>query len=316
MSLKISNQLILQTAKARNWPTRVVDENGGIIAVTPPGRSEVILKSSAHPAASIAQYFMAEKKQMFHRLASAANLPVPESVEYIESETSIDELVGTWNKLVVKPQDASHGNGVTVGCTTAEEVKTAIAVAEEYSSSVLLQQQVGGNDYRVLVIGAEVVAVTRRRPAFVRGDGTSMVRDLIVQENASESRAEGYSEKMNFINEKRSLEYLGDAADTIPVEGEEFTVLNVPNIGQGGQAINETDRISEVARQLAIETAGLLGLRCAGVDFLCEDIGSDDRGSFSVIEVNAIPSLSMHQLPHVGEPVDVASAFLDEIATL
>lgn len=311
--LQITNQLLLKAAQRRGWEWRVVDEEGGIIAIQPPGKAEIVLKSSAHPDARIAQYFMAEKKQVFHRLASSAGVPVPASVEFREGETSVVQLLEEWERVVVKPQNASHGNGVTVGCVSENEIESAIKHAYEFSDSVLLQQQVVGNDYRVLVIGDNVVAVTHRRPAYVVGDGVSSVEQLIRNENHSDARSEGYSEKMNFINEKRAHDFLQDKIGQVPAVGEEFTVLNVPNIGQGGQAINVTSELSDTARQLAIESARCIGLRCAGVDFIAPDIGSRERGDFAVIEVNAIPSFSMHELPHVGDPVIVSDFFLDEI---
>lgn len=311
--LQITNRLLLSAAEKLGWAHRIVDEDGGMIAITPPSRREIILKSSAHPDARIAQYFMAEKKQVFHRLASGAGVPVPASVEY-DGSTNIPELIEEWGSIVVKPQDASHGNGVTIGCSSENQVVHAIEQAQEFSDSILLQQQVQGNDYRVLVIGDDVVAVTRRRPAFVIGDGISSVEQLIIKENGGTTRAEGYSEKMNYINVDGARAFLGDKIQDVPQEGEEYTVLNVPNIGQGGQAINETEKISSLARQLALDAARVVGLRCAGVDFLSPDISSSDKGDFVVIEVNAIPSFSMHQLPHVGDPIDVSTLFLEEIA--
>ena len=118
---------------------------------------------------------------------------------------------------------------------------------------------------------------------------------------------------MCVIDREQALAYLGDRSKEIPCVGEEVVVYNVPNIGQGGQAVNVTDQIGEVASALAVKAAAMVGLRCSGVDLLCHDLGSDNPDDFAVIEINTMPSFVVHEYPHVGEPINVAEMFLREI---
>lgn len=303
----------MQAAQSRGWATQIIDEEGGLIEVTPDGKGAIRLKSSADPRADIPAYVIASRKDIFYRLGEKNDLPVPITNELRDFESAC-VLLDQYGKLVVKPNDASHGNGVSLGVDSPEKLKAAIALALKHSSSVLIQKQYSGNDYRVLVIGDEVVAATHRRPAFVVGDGEHTLSELIALENGSDKRAEGYSEKMCLINESAAKAYLGEAINEVPATGEERTVIEVPNIGQGGTSIDVTDSVSDLVRTTAIAAARMTGTRVAGVDFLAPSLSTNNPDEIVIIELNAIPSFGMHQLPNVGNAVDVASLFLDEIS--
>lgn len=313
MAIQVTNQLILNAAKNRGWTARIIDEKSGIIGVTPAGQAEIRLKSSADPRADILAYFIAARKDLFYRLGTQEDLPVPISIEY-EDDVTAQHFLEQHETLVVKPNDAAHGNGVSMSVTTPESLKRAIERANEFSETVLIQKQYFGNDYRVLVIGNEVVAATHRRPAFVVGDGQHTVEQLIRLENESDARAEGYTEKMCLINEAGARRFLGEKMHDVPASGEECTVLDVPNIGQGGASINVTNTVSDYVRGIAVKAAQMAGLRVAGVDILAEDLSVDSGDNLALIEINAVPSFGMHQLPNIGKPIDVASLFLDEIS--
>ena len=47
--LQITNRIIRATAEKMGWSNRIVSEGGGLIAVTPPGKQEIILKNGADP---------------------------------------------------------------------------------------------------------------------------------------------------------------------------------------------------------------------------------------------------------------------------
>ena len=78
--------------------------------------------------------------------------------------------VGT---VVVKPARGSRAVGISIGVSTPEQLRTAIAEAHRYCPDVLLEEFVAGEDLRVVVIDDEVVAAAVRRPATVIGDRPS-----------------------------------------------------------------------------------------------------------------------------------------------
>jgi D-alanine-D-alanine ligase-like ATP-grasp enzyme len=77
---------------------------------------------------------------------------------------------------VVKPARGEQGQGITVGVRTEDELIEAVELARRFCEDVLLEEIVEGEDLRVLVIGGEVVAAAVRRPATVRGTGSTPSR--------------------------------------------------------------------------------------------------------------------------------------------
>lgn len=70
--------------------------------------------------------------------------------------------------LVTKPVDGTHGDGVAVGIESIDEFKKGL----EYSfatgtNKVIVQEQIAGDDYRILVVGGKLVAAALRYPPSV-----------------------------------------------------------------------------------------------------------------------------------------------------
>ena len=75
---------------------------------------------------------------------------------------------------------------MSVGLTTDEAVAEAFEVAldEARGSSVVVERHVDGFDHRMLVVGGKLVAVAKRVPGHVVGDGKHTVEQLVEQVNA------------------------------------------------------------------------------------------------------------------------------------
>ena len=66
-----------------------------------------------------------------------------------------------------------------------------------------------GNDYRVLVIGNQVSAVSLRIPAHIVGDGKHTIAQLVEMKNNDERRGEGHKKPLSKIKiDEISLTYL------------------------------------------------------------------------------------------------------------
>src|SRR5258708_31228661 len=92
--------------------------------------------------------------------------------------------------LVVKPAaNTGGGVGVSTCVETPRQLLRAIAWARAYGPRILIEGQIPGNCYRVLVMDGEVLDTVLRRPPSVRGDGISTVRQLICGENRLRPRS-------------------------------------------------------------------------------------------------------------------------------
>jgi cyanophycin synthetase len=72
--------------------------------------------------------------------------------------------------VVVKPQDGNQGKGVTVNITDRAQLEEAYKNAADYGT-VMVERFLPGQDFRLLVVGDQLVAAARREPPQVLGDG-------------------------------------------------------------------------------------------------------------------------------------------------
>ncbi len=91
--------------------------------------------------------------------------------------------------VVVKPQDGNQGKGVTVNITTRPQLEAAYATALAYGSQVMVERFLPGHDFRLLVVGNQLVAAARRDPPQVLGDGLAQRGPVGRQVNQDPRRA-------------------------------------------------------------------------------------------------------------------------------
>ena len=130
----------------------------------------------------LAQKFTSNK-WLTYQICKKSSVPVPYTAMY-DKETDLKSLLSKYGTLVVKPLNGSHGDGITTDVETYEQLRKSIDLAHGYSDSVLIQQMVDGDDYRLLFLDYKLVSVVKRKPPFIIGDGKSTVSQLIGVINA------------------------------------------------------------------------------------------------------------------------------------
>src|SRR5699024_11888469 len=87
--------------------------------------------------------------------------------------------------IVLKPPDGSFGRGVVSNIASAGELADALVYVrgELGYKDVIIEQYIGGEDYRLYVVGDQVIAAMHRIPPNVTGDGNSTIKQLIKQKN-------------------------------------------------------------------------------------------------------------------------------------
>lgn len=249
-------------------------------------------------------------KSLTKRLLDEIGVPVARG----EVVRSADEAVRAARRLrlpvVTKPLDGNHGRGVSLGLKTEEEVRAGFEAAARHSRRVVIEEQLRGRDYRILVIDGRVAAVAERTPAQVTGDGVSTVAELIEQINADPRRGDGHANIMTRIKVDEAIHALlaesGLTLDSVPARGVVVPLRSTANLSTGGTAIDRTDEIHPENAMLARRAALAVGLDVAGIDLLAPDITRPVRETGGgVVEVNAAPGLRMHLAPSEGRPRDV-----------
>jgi len=257
-------------------------------------------------------------KEDTHNLLRDLGLPVPTQRMIYNQRAAVRSARHIGYPVVLKPLNANHGRGVSINLTSDEQVEAAFDFAREHGSSraVLVESFVEGFDHRMLVVNNELVAVAKRVPGHVKGDGKSTVEALIDKVNEDPRRGIGHEKVLTRLElDRPALELLalaGFDADTVLPEGEIFYLRNTANLSTGGTAIDLTDVVHPDNREMAVRAIRAVGLDVGGVDFLTADITESYKEvGGAIVEVNAAPGFRMHVAPSEGEPRDVAGKVMD-----
>jgi cyanophycin synthetase len=270
-----------------------------------------VTSSTPHIAVEIAS-----DKEETNRILADLGLPVPEQRLVYSEDDAVRAAAQIGYPVVVKPFNANHGRGVSLDIADPEHVRVAYEKAREHSRGVLVEGFARGFDHRILVIDGEVVAVSKRVPGHVVGDGESTITELVEEVNRDPRRGIGHEKVLTRIEldyqAKRLLDLLHYTPDTVCARGEVVYLRSTGNLSTGGTAVDLTDVIHPDNAEMARRAAGAVGLDVAGIDFITEDISLSYKGGGGIIcEVNAAPGFRMHTNPAEGIPRDVAGPVLD-----
>jgi cyanophycin synthetase len=259
---------------------------------------------------------LASDKDSTKKLLGSMGVPVPKGYLIVNEEEleEVTERLGF--PIAIKPLDANHGKGITVGLRSLEEARAAFPLAKKYSRSIIVEQSLVGQDFRALVINNRLVAVAERIPAHVVGDGEHTIRELIDITNQDPRRGYGHENVLTLINVDAQTESLlaerACTLDTVLPAGETFRLKTTANISTGGTAIDRTDEVHPFNVSLFERIARIIGLDIAGIDVVAPDITtplSESEGG--IIEVNAAPGFRMHLAPSEGIARNVAEHVID-----
>ncbi len=257
-------------------------------------------------------------KEDTHNILSDLGLPVPRQHLVYSPRECVRAARRIGYPVVVKPLDANHGRGVSINLNEDEQVEAAFDVARESARgrSVLVESYVEGMDHRMLVVNGELVAVAKRVPGHVVGDGRQTIAELVDEVNLDPRRGIGHEKVLTRLELDHQAERLMDKAghtrDTVLPDGEAFFLRSTANLSTGGTAIDMTDVVHPDNREMAQRAVMAVGLDVGGVDFLTSDIArSYKEVGGAIVEVNAAPGFRMHVAPSEGKPRDVAGKVMD-----
>lgn len=309
-----TTQSIIDEAEFRKIPwTRI--NRGSMVMLGQGCNQKLICASMASTTGSIGVDLAGDKEDT-KRILSQAYIPVPRG-HVIETPEELDEAIDELGfPLVIKPINGNHGRGVTTNIINHDMAATAFALAKAISDEIIAERFITGQDYRFLVINYKLVAVAKRTPAMIIGDGKSTVAQLIDEVNKDPRRGEGHEKILtkiiideitkNILSEKRlSLQ------SVLPL-GEILFLKDTANISTGGTARDVTDLVHPYNVLMAERIARLLQLDICGVDIIATDINVPITEKIgAVLEVNAGPGFRMHLAPAKGIARNVAAPVID-----
>ncbi|MDR0275351.1 MAG: cyanophycin synthetase [Burkholderiaceae bacterium] len=308
-----STGAIVDAAVARGIPFKRLTR-GSLVQLGWGSKQRRIQAAEVDRSSAIAES-IAQDKDLTKKLLHAAGVPVPLGRPVADLEDGWHAALEIGLPVVVKPRDGNQGKGVTVGIDQRAHYELAYAAAVEYGP-VMVEKYLPGSDFRLLVVGSQLVAAARRDPPLVIGDGQHSVRELVAQVNQDPRRGEGHGTSLTKIRiddaiAQARLAAEGLSAGSVPPKGQRVILRNNANLSTGGAATDVTDSVHPEVAARAIEAAQAVGLDICGVDVVCESVQQPlEAQGGGIVEVNAAPGLRMHLAPSFGKGRDVGAAVI------
>lgn len=266
---------------------------------------------------------LTSNKLAVNYLLSKAGFPVPQMTAMSEKMHLInDQWVLPDNlppyPIVAKPA-LGHSGGKNVFCNIQnsetlleylheQQKKNAIFCIEHFEANLI--------SYRVVVFFGKVVAVTRRDPAAVTGDGLHTIKELIALKNEERKKITSVTLGDLAVDKEyeTKLKELNLTLDYIPQLNEVISLCYVCNSTRGGTMTALGRSICPENASLAIRAAKLLNLNLVGFDILCEDILRPINASRGfIIEANNNPDLTINEFALAGDNVPLSRIVLKRL---
>jgi D-alanine-D-alanine ligase-like ATP-grasp enzyme len=252
---------------------------------------------------------VAEDKRAVHDLLADEGLTVSEQLAFRASDPSpaIAFLARHQSPCVVKPLASSGGGiGMTGEIRSRDDLLRAALKAWRWSDDLLIERQLPGLVYRLLLLDGELLDVVERQPPMLVGDGRSTVAALVRRENAIRLADEdlvGSLLRLD-LDAVLTLRSQGLTLRSIPEASRAFRVKSATSQNARSDNVTYKGELSSELVDEARRAVEALGLQLGGVDLVTPDPTRPLAVAGGAIsEVNGEPGLQHHY-----EVVDRAAA--------
>jgi glutamate--cysteine ligase len=315
--LEISTQILIRDAMNRSIDVSVLDRKNNFVELRKNGKTELVKQATKTSKDSYISYLVMENKTVSKKLLADNDVLVPGGETFDDPSAALEYCQqAAWDKIVIKPATTNYGLGITMASSGsgAAILKRGIADAFSLADTILVEEFVAGGEYRFLVVDFETVAICRRIPANVVGDGVSTIEELVAKKNTDPRRGQEYITPLEKIQlGKTELSVINDeyGYDQNSVPGENKTVLlrRNSNISTGGDSIDATDQVAPFYCRIAEQAAKLVDASICGVDLILPH--PNQENDYAILELNFNPVLYIHNYPYEGQNREVGEKILN-----
>ncbi|BAB07373.1 acylphosphatase [Halalkalibacterium halodurans] len=244
-----------------------------------------------------------------------ANVPVPEGKGFNEAQADSDIIQYAKElgfPVVIKPTDGLSGKGVVVNIQNEEMLREAISYVREQLaySNVVVERYFEGEDFRIYIMGDQVIGAVTRVPANVVGDGKRTIKQLIKLKNKARNKNPNLQRRPIKLDHEleKTLNLINYTIDSIPSKGERVILNTKSNISTGGEPVDVTDQLTPEIKKIAVQAAKAIpGLIHCAVDMLVDK----ENNNGVVLEINSKPQIGAHLFPMEGKAVNIPRAIID-----
>jgi cyanophycin synthetase len=244
---------------------------------------------------------MLHEKPLVHKLLQEQGLPVPRHAVFAlkDIRPAVDFLLARDSDCVIKPANGTGGGrGVTTGIRDARHLAQASAAAAVYADELLIEEQIAGDNYRLLFLDGQLIDAFVRRPPGVVGDGRSTIAALVDSANRHrlETRAAVSQVLIHIdLDMQRTLAKQNLSMRSVPAVGTRIALKTVINDNSGSDNSSAMHLLESSIVEAGRRATQSLRVRLAGVDIITTDpsIPLSESGGV-ILEVNGTPGLYHH----------------------
>jgi hypothetical protein len=169
--------------------------------------------------------WMDNKNQMKKHFIKAGGIPVAKGGVACTKNGALKIFNSLDKPAIVKPNIGSRSRHTTTHISSQEEFLLAFKKAKQLSPWIMIEEELTGYVFRGTIIDKKLVAVIRREPAYVIGDGVHNIRDLVDIENKNIKRQGPIFHQLVLDKEAlKELAHFNRTIDTIPKKDEIITL--------------------------------------------------------------------------------------------
>ncbi len=310
----ISSKLLVKEAEEMGMEVEIIQRDKNLFRITNGEKSHVFKWSDCWVNSSLGLK-IANDKELTYVMLQNTGVPLAKTI-YVKQEDLGDDIFKELEyPVVIKPLDGAHGQDVVMNINSKKQVEENLIKLFESHTTLIVQEQVEGNEFRVMVFDDECVCAFQRRFPTVTWDGEKTVRELIKHENETNpERGEGYEKcyaKIRIDEEcKKCVQKEWYRLDQVLEKWEEIKVRSNSNVGSWGTIVDVTDSISSYFKEIAIKAAKACHLRFCGLDIITHDITWWDGTKSTILEIWATPGIWVKL-----NEVNVANYLIKKICT-
>jgi cyanophycin synthetase len=246
---------------------------------------------------------IAGNKPLVHQLLKEQGYTVPEYLEYdLSSLSSAESFMQERNgNFVVKPASGAAGGwGITTKINSASRLRHASNKASAFSGKLIIEQELPGENYRLLYLNGDFIDAIKRDSPGVTGNGTNTLKELINKENENRLNASvpyALSPLTMDLDCLYTLADRGESLNDVPPAGKTVTVKTTTNQYSRYENHSVVDKIHPSIVDYGREISKVINVTLSGVDVMMTDCSLPLEESGCVVnEINTTPGLHHHAL--------------------
>jgi D-alanine-D-alanine ligase-like ATP-grasp enzyme len=256
-----------------------------------------------------------DDKAVLKKKFLAAGIPMAQGrgCRTFRQAVEIFEKVGA--PVITKPNLGSRSRHSSVHIMDKESLKKGFDSAKKLSPWVVVEQELQGELFRILLVNGKSVNVLRREAAHIVGDGTSTIRALAEKENNNPRRHGPTFHQLPLDGDdaRDELERQNYTWESVPPKNAFVTLSSHISRFLGGSTTDFTHRVHPENTALFEYMAKVLDDSLVGIDFIIDDIARPWREQklCGVVECNSLPNIQLHSDVLYGKSFDAAGMLFD-----